>query len=471
MNKKVFFFTSLSIGLLSIVSLFIFRIVPTSNIWDSYTVVYVAKDIPTDIVRQTFESNTIFNVLYPEHQPFPLPPPMAPVQFHNFSTGITYEKLQSSYFSDSENKFSLYYVPNKYSKDISSALKDITSSWGIDSQQVIPSIPFFITTIVSVILFILCKNKILFSCIQIPFILLTSTSPYYHMGASVCVLGLTLFILERKWNRPGLQKEIIKNISIYIAVSLILLSSIFIGLKSLLQCSLCGLTSFSLVSMYSIVSENIKSKEIFKPVTILPAKMVPLNTKRILHSIFITFCAVTILSVLALITTHDGVKTQNSIKLPTPIAYTRTNDFSENSYISTISNEVINRLPDLTDYISTAWHYEFYPFKRLSNEITEIAYPGDTVTTTEYIRSNNTLDAQTKTLAEFDTNYITSKIDLINNTEKSGAEKLLVSQGGFSRVMYDSTTYLQAPIVTVILTICICLYCVVSFLYFKIKRI
>lgn len=469
MNKKVLFFVTVSIALVSIICLFTFRIVPTSKIWDSYNVLYVEKDVPIQTIRDSLEKNNLSDVLYPDHAPYPLPSPMAPVQFHNFSTGFNYDDLQSSYFVDSNNEFNLFYIPKEFTEKVSTVLKNEKYTWGLDTNQVIPAIPFIITIIFSLVLFFLCKNKIFFTCVQVPFILLTIVSPYYHIGAAVCLLGIICVLFDNKWNRKYFTKTVVKEITFYIVIAILLLSTIFVGIKSIFHVILCILLSLSALSITKQLQSYLRNKQIFIPLQIHNAKTIPVNTKLIRCVLILIICSVGLLSTFAIVNSQIGTKSENTIAIPKPID--KTKSFSESDYIETISNEVANRLPDLTDYISTAWHYEMYPHVRLVNEVTKIALPGDSISSTEYVKKGNSLTEQTKVIATFDNNYINNAISNIDSSMNSGAEKLLASQSSFSRVIYDSTTTIQVSIITVILMLCICIYCIVYFLYLKIKRL
>ena len=429
MNKKVLFFSALTLTITSLLCLFLFRFTPNTKIWENYTVLYVEKNLSVETIIDLLESNDIYNVISQNHENYPVPSQFAPVQFHKFSTEITYENLQNVYFSDKNDDFNLFYIPNEFSANISKCFENIDAIWGIDSNGTTTYIPFTITTIFYLLLIIFAKNKLVFLGTQLPFVLLSLVVPLYHIAVLVCALLFSYFLIERFRNRIGYTKKLIKNYNFYAFICITLIIMILLGIKAVIIFLFSSTASFSIDSLFRLISEEHNKRQIFLPIPIHSARTLHIKTKKLQLIIIFTFCSVFLLTTLAYFSPNSGSTNNKNIEIPTP--KNTTNDFSEQSYIDTISSEVVNRLPDLTDYISTAWYYETYPYSRISNEVKEVVYPGDTVSTTEYIKLDNTLTEKTKIMAEFNNDYITNIIKTIESLKNSGAEKLLASQKGF----------------------------------------
>ena len=469
MNKKVLFFTTLSIAIVSLVCLLFFRITPTSKIWKDYTVLYVEKSIAIETVLELLETNDIHNVISQNHEDYPVPSQFAPVQFHKFSNGITHDDLQNAYFSDKNNKFNLFYIPNKFSANISNCFENVNMQWGINNHSSTTPIPFILTTIFFLTLIIAAKNKVVFFATQLPFILLSISIPFYHTTACICALIFSYFLIEKFRNRIGYKQKLPKNYSFHVFIVLTLIIMIITGIKAMFLFIIACSASFSIDTLCSFVAEERKKKLFFVPIPIHTVKTIPQKEKQLQLTVLSTFCTIAILTLFALFNPTTGSTSNSNIELPTP--QNTTNTFSEKSYIQTISTEAINRLPDLTDYISTAWYYEMYPYMRLHNSETDVVYPGESITTTEYVKTENVIKEEIKTIAEFNNDYIEKAIEIIHSLSNSGAEKLLSSENGFTRVLYKNTTAIKQPTGSLIIMISICVYYILVYIYINRKRV
>ncbi len=471
MNKKVLFFCTLTIFIASIACLFLFRIIPSSKTWENYTVLFVEKNIPIDTITSLLEKQGINTIISPNHENYPIASKFAPVQFHTFADGINYQKLQTAYFSDENNNYNLFYIPDEYSTLIPQSFNDTNIIWGINNNTTITIFPFIITMALLLLLIIFAKNKVYFLCTQLPFTVLTFIIPLYQIAVCVCALLFSFFIVEKYKDRIGYSLKIIKNYNLYVFLGITFVIMILLGIQAVALFLLAGTACVAIHILYSLIINDYKNKQIFLPTPIHSANTLSLNAKTRRLTILITFSTIALLTTFALWNPQTGNSNSNDIKIPTP--QTEIQNFSEQSYLTTItnSNKEVNRLPNLTDYISVAWYYEMYPYMRVDNTIKNIVYPGDTIVTTEYIKTNDKIEEKTKTQAKFNNDYIEKTLATINSLENPGAEKLLASQKGFARVCYASNKTVQLPTDSFIIMFCIAAYFLIVFLYLKIKRI
>ncbi len=471
MNKTVLFYGAITLALISLCFLFLLRIVPSAQIWDKYNVLYVDTNVNVQEVKHTLETEGITDVLYPDHSPFPIPSILAPVQHHQFASGISYEQLQSSYFFDRDQNYTLYYIPQQFVKEAQKALNKVTFSWGIDIQATIPAIPCIITLILTIILVYFSKNKSYFLSIQIPFILYTIAAPFFHVAATVCICTLANFVIQKYWNRKYFLQSMRKNIFTIVACSLLFVGSFLLGLRGfvLLLCTV----SLIMSTMYLLncIKQKKYESSLFQPIFIHSSKTVRIQTYFNSKFVLIASCAIFLLTVLAIVNIQPQKKnTQKALHIPSPSGYTITDNFSAESYEQTLHMETFDRLPDLTDFVSSAWHFETYPYVKLSNDVTNYVLPGESIEQIEYIRNGNIIEEKTEVIAQFDDAYIQRIISTALTRDYAGAEKLLANQKGFSRVTYSEAGTVSTPMSAILFLFLMCAFMAYVLIVLKMKR-
>ncbi len=438
MNKTGLFYGAIGIALLSLCVLYLFRIVPTSQIWEKYNLLYVDVSVPVQDVKEALISNGIDNVLYPDHAHFPKASPLAPVQYYSLTSGFSYEQLQTSFFFDKDKNYNLYYIPDEYQRDIQKILSKTSFTWGLDTQAHLPALPFIISFILASFLFYYCKNKVFFACIQGPFLLYTLVAPYYHIAASVCIFSIAVFYAQRIWGRDHFKQQIMRNIFCIIALSFLCIGSILLGFKGMLLLIFTSLTAVSLAYCNYYLTLQRYSASFFQPIRIHTAKSITIRFNKLvsISSLVVLF----LLTLFALINIQPGVKnTEKALQFPSPSGYTVSGNFSANSYEKILLVEDEKILPDFTDFISTAWHFETYPFIVLSNNEAKMVKPGDTIERTDYVKNGYALEERKEVVAIFDDAYIQRILSSALASTDAGAEKLLASQDGFTRIEYASS--------------------------------
>ncbi len=472
MNKHTLFYGAIIIALMSLCFLFILRIVPSAQFWDNYNVLYVDNNADVSIVKADLQKYPFEGIIYPDHSNFPLPSKLAPVQYHQFSSGFTYEDLQSLYFTDKDNLYNLFYIEKNQTKMVSQALQDVSYEWGLDSQASIPFLPFIITLLFSCILMLYSKDKLFFLCMQIPLVLYTFASPFYHIAVSVCVIILAFFMLQKFWNRKHFEKKVFTNIFSIVSTVLLIIASLLLGFKGFILLLLTSLLSASMYYILYTYKHYKYNKSVFKPLPIHTAQTINNKVSHSFKFLLMAFFIVVSLSTLSLSNIQPQKKnTQKALHIPSPSGYTITDNFSIESYEQVISEYTDSRLPDLTDFVSTAWYFETYPFLKLEQKIVDVVTPGATINTIDYVKNGNALEEKIKTVAIFDDAYIQRIVSLALTTVNSGAEKLLASQNGFSRVSYATSGTIANPTGSVIFLLIVCAYVFYTLLATRIKRL
>ncbi len=470
--KKVLFLLCLSIiTIMSLYQIISLRIVPSTQIWDKYNVLYVDIQADTELLIESLNEEGIQDILSINHNPFPALSTLAPVQIHKDTDTFTHEQLQNMYFFDKDENYHLFYIPQEYVQNVYSALDDFDYVWGIDTQASVPAIPFVLAIVFSFLLFINSKNKMYFLCLLLPYILFSITTPFYHIAASVSLLSYAVFRIQKYWHRQYWRERIKKEYLLFISVSFMFIASLLLGLRGLILFSFSSIASISSLYIVYTIKTYIHTNAFFQPTLIYNAFTVPTNTVRKPRYALIPFISFVFLTIISTINVQPQQKnTSKALHIPSPSGYTVVDDFSSESYIQTIQAQAGDRLPDLTDYIDAAWKIETYPFMRVTDDVQEIVQPGESVSFTQYVSEGFTLIEQTEIIASFDDAYINNFLDIALANSNAGAEKLLASQAGFSRVSYATSASIKTSFEALIFLVFGCIYITIVLIFLKLKR-
>lgn len=454
-----------------ILCLFVFRIAPTVRLWQHYNVVFIDIDCDIDFVRTQFLAANIENVLYPDHDNFPVASPLYSVQMSDSFGDFTYGELQNAYFLDRDKNYRIYYVPDEYEKTTEAVLKTIPYDCGIDSQATLPFIPPLVAFAFSLILFFSCKNKAFFLSLQFPFILYCIAIPFYHSAAFVCLWGFSIFIMQKYRNRRFFIRQLFKNFFLPASFVFLFLSSFVFALHGILLFLSASILSACLLYVYTY-RENLRYKNNdFQPILIHSAKTV--STGDVFNIRFICTLGIFLifLAILASMNIHSYENnTHTDLHIPGISEYTVTDNFSLQAYETVVNETENDRLPDLTDFINAAWYMEVLPYIKLGTQNNHPILPGETVSYSTYIKNGYRLEERIETVAVFDDTYIADLFGSVAQNIYAGAEKLLISQEGFFRVHYTATDGYKAPVSSLIFTFLACIYGASLFIYLNRMR-
>ncbi len=474
MNKNMLFFGAIFVALLSLCFLFVLRVVPTTQIWDKYNVLYVDSSVEVQTVREALLSQNIEGVLYPDHDVFPQPSTLAPVQYHQFSLGVSYDQLQTSFFIDKDGQYHLFYIPVGNNEAVFNALESFTYPWGLDIQATIPTLPFIVCAFLTIILAYYARNKWYFLLIQIPFVLYSFVVPFYHIGSSVCIFTLAVFMVQKYWDREYQMQKIFKNVFTICSLTFLLVGSALLGFRVLFLLLLSCLASISLCYIVYSIKRTAYQKSAFKPTQIHTAKTVRLHNVFNVKYLLLGFTAILLLTVFAILNIQPLKNNlKKALHIPTPSGYTIAGDFSAQSYEQLILEskpEDIGRLPNFSDFVNLAWHFETYPYLKLGEKPSAVVHTGDTIEQVDYLRNGFELQEQISVIATFDDAYIQEVIHSAFTSTNAGAEKLLASQKGFAHVSYAQSGTMTSPTGAIIFLLMSCAFMLYFIFVLKLKR-
>ncbi len=471
MKKILVLSGAIAIIIVSLFQLVSLRIIPSTQIWDKYNILYI--DIKADVqqINTLLTEHGIVDALSINHNNFPPVTLFSPITLETESTEFSYSQLQTLFFFDKEQSYNLFYIPEEHVSNVHKALDSIDYIWGIDTQASIPAIPFIVSLLFSLFLFLNSKNKVYFFTILSPYILFSLTSPFYHISASVCLLSYAIFRIQKYWHRDFFVEKLKQDIFLIISIVFAFIGSLLLGVRGVLLFFLSSLASISaLFVIYSIKSALIENS-FFKPTYIYTAKTIPINRVLKIKYALIPLLAIVFLTIISSLNIQPQEKnTSKALHIPAPSGYTVTDSFSAENYVKTIHINADYRLPDLSDYINAAWNIETYPYKKIGDVSSDFVLPGEIVSFTNYESNGFRLEEVIETVATFDDEYIKKVVDSALSSTSNGAEKLLASQKGFSRVQYATSASIKTSFGALIFLICNCIYMTYALICLRFKR-
>lgn len=453
--------------------LIVFRTVPAFKIWQNYTVFYTERTVSEDTVLDLFTQAGIGGVLSVQHTQFPPLPVFTPVQYTDGFSAFSYEDLQSLFFSDKSGDYRLYYIPEEAVRKAVSALQSADFAWGTDAREKRPySVPVAVFALfICFVLF--AKNKVFFAAAFSPFVLYAFSVPFYHSASFVCLVGFSLFIVQKSWRRKDFFKKAFMQPLFLSSLFLLSFSSAFSGLGPfLLFCAVLCASAVAVYVLFKLESWK-RNKAAFNPVLIIPARLI--DMRDILRFRFALVPALCIALFTASVFVSGFYGTGGAfmehkkkflprlphLYFPAPIKKTAKKDFSLLSYNALCSTDIPNRLPDLSDFIGSFWFAETYPFRKLEKNGQIKPHIGDKVTYSDYKKEGSRLVENAVVAAVFDEAYIQRVIDLAYRNAFSGsggAEALLSRQRGFVRTAYVRVRGAQSGKVPLIFTLSAFIY-------------
>ena len=422
-------FISSAIVILTFILCFIFRAVPVSKIWDSYSVVYVDKSYPEYKVLNLFSQYGIEGILSLGQQKVPFVSDFTPILPQEMNSYLL-ERL--AYFQDYNENYRLYYVPRGNDSACEKVLEEIirttNSPCGLDGKQQYPWVVPLVTLLVFLVFLYFSRNKaaFVFSTLNI---LVLSFSQVFYPVASACILYmLSCYLSSRLWGRKlavhVLKRNLYAIIPILVSVIVVMIMSVQCAVLILLCCasSVCSLIVLDSWQKY------VDSKSSLKIVNIFSARQLP-----IMHPVtakHTLFCLVplVVLLVVFLITSRVSNGSDSSVTIPVPV---------ENEAIDLDSEKT---LPGLKDFYNWSWNIKSFPYRNLNLQYKEQAEDGDTVTIPRYEISGDKIIETQSVLMTFNDEFRDKADREIDSLEYGAIEKLMKKQGGDFTVVYRSSS-------------------------------
>lgn len=421
----------------SLFCIFIFRVLPSVKIWDSYSVFYVDKSLNIDILLEEYNGKgviSLFNQEYPKNNE--LTPIMEEFTLRNFSS----KEIRDVFFYDLDKKYQLLYVENNQVNFMLDFFKKNDIPFGTDAKSTVPIICPIICFLLILFLCIFSKSKMRYFLAKLPFVLFSYAIPHYSVAIAICCFLCFFFVIELFIDRSD-WKRIIKKKPLIILFGLFSLILICLcGIRAIVFFILSLFASGGILFLFSLTPH--KNLYGFSMKNILPVFYIN-DSKRLNLKFFgICFSFVLILSVLFIFSSFFTTDiSENNLFLPAPSEYTSDvyNSSLEESYKYVKSNDNVNSnlLPNIFDFTDEKWFQLTYPYRILDSDTKSNYYLGDVINFPKYTKSNNGLVIQEMVeLYKYDEDFLNQSIVEFNNT--SGIEQLLVSQQPYTNIVYSS---------------------------------
>lgn len=435
--------------ILSLLSLFVFKTVPTLKIWKEYSVLYTPASSNDSEVLSVIHTCGIEDEISLSGQYLPVTLPENSVEISMFKLNretpeYNYYVRRNAYFFDKSNNYRLYYIPAVYKSNIYDCINILNSKGipaGIDATSSFPWAIPIITVIFIALLSIFSKNKLLYitsSLISVPYLI---SNPFYTSALSCTLIILSIFFLTNIWKRKGFLLYLVNRLSIPAMFFIALLCSFSTSVKAGIFFIITLISMGSYILTYSILEDVLRSRRSFNPVFILSAKSKSIYAKKI-NFVMPAAIISSILFIGVFFLTSSQTVNSHLSKLLLPSA----NGVEEES------------LPQLEDYYSWIWNIKTFPYKSLNNNTADyiVEFPRYT--------DDNGFITESRNIMVYNQNFKDNVYSEIDTLPFNSIEKVIKSEGKDVVTGYASTSSYSANLFSVIMMI-ICFF-VLLFIYF-----
>lgn len=415
---------SLAVITVTLILCMALKAVPVSRIWDSYSVVYVDKDLSENKVLDIFESNSVEHVISLGRQKVPFISDFTPVLPQRESTYLS-DRL--SYFYDYSETYSLYYIPRGHDSGVMKAIEEIIqttgATCGIDGKQQYPWIVPIISLVVFFIFTFLSKNRKVFVLSSAGSLVLSFSQVFYPVAAAATVYMLSCYLASRIWGRRKAMIVLKKNLYVIIPLVVSVLSIMVLSIQCAVLVLMCSASSVCALILLDIWEKYVDSKSSLKIVKIFGAPQLPLMHPGTAKHTLMCLVPLFLILVVYLLSSRISSGTSAGISIPVPVS-------SE----SVENGEKI--LPGIEDYYKWSWKAKSYPYKSLNEQSNDDVNEGDAVTISRYEYSGDKIVETQNTLMVFNNDFRESALHEIDSLGYDAVEKVMKKQGKNVSVVY-----------------------------------
>ena len=416
LNLKII--SSFVIVLVTAGFLYLWRIKKTNQLWDDYSVFYVENTVPESEVLTLLEKNGCSGVISKSLQTNPFEKESG---VYNLFIDNSYLQERLKYFTDKDNRYNLYYIPQNEKNNALKIIDSIQKSHddkvklGIDAAVRYPVAVPLLVLVLCVFMTVFAENKIVFMTLSVCPLLMSFACPYYPVAAAVCLLLVAVFITQRLWGRRKTLVEVYIN---SYTLSFFLAFEVVCFVYSAKTGILATLVSFSIVALSVILLEAQKQLELkrnFSFVYIISSRLYPAMTKKTSYLCVVILVPIIVFTIMNL--SLVSVKTsplETDLYIPSPVIK-NSEDYRE-----------AEQLVDLEDCYRWVWNTVTFPYKNINKGFYK-ENDTDRISIKHY-KSTDTGILVTEDFLEYDDSFKKSAYDRFDGLENPSVEKLLKSQ-------------------------------------------
>ena len=409
----------LTIIAVSIFSMLIFRVIPSAKLWDGYSVMFVPIGSDTKNIQSVLSQQGCKDFICMENQFVPLELSAASPEISLALSGAeksAYLNERNNFFFDKSGRFEIYYVPDKYKRNLDSALNilnrenDIKAALNDNSSY--PWIcPISCLVLLLVLAFFSEHGFLLTLSASIP-MFYVFMFPFYSSAAAVSLILCSVFLGLRLWGRRKAFKTLAKNAAVTFLYAFSFIAAFSSGLRGFIFFLLAALSQSCVLYLYMMLDSARESKYSFRPVKILGARIIKINTKKAGTGILAGFiiCFVLVLSALMSFKS-SGIGDEDSALLLLPAA-----------------RGTGGKFPDMQDFVEWKWETLTYPYISVHSPAfgkkpvygSKIVFPG--------YETSGGIISEKENVIVFDSDFKKNAINEIDELSFPAVEKLLKRQ-------------------------------------------
>lgn len=446
-NLKTYLIPSFLI-LLSVILLFVLKKTPSKKMWDGYSVFYIEEKTDENFIENLFKKYNIKDFISLKNQQVPL---TVSENTPEYSLSVSslgqsdYLDERTKYFFDKSGKFKIYYVENKYFKelnDMCSFIKDTSEiSCGIDSKGSFPVFAFLILWVFAVFLVLKSEKKLLFAFASLLPLLYAFMLPFYSCFTGISLFLLGIFLSLKLWNRKGGFKRFLKVRILHVVFILSFLCQVASGGLCVFLYIMTVISVLSVFYLYRLFEEQYFSRFSFKPVQIRSAKTVSLATKKSFFGVVFNTLAIFLFFMASIF----------SFFLSPSLSH-------ENLLLP--SKKGSPSLVNLDDFFS--WRWESLTFPYISLNSSDNFNHDKSVSFYVYSDEPDAIKESLKVM-NFDEKFIEDSLNSIENLSYPALEKMFLSQGMKKSYGYSSSGSQNVSVFT-IMVVAVSLFVSAAFL-------
>ena len=428
--KKLSIFCS--IAFVSLFVLFVFRTVPSGNLWERYRIVYVDDASDDDYAAEVLKRAGCENVisLASQHLPVMLPMHSPEVSLAlAFADADGYLAKRRAYFFDRGAQYRLYYIEDRYAPLAEDAVREFRAAGiaaGIDTQGVYPFIVPLICTAFALLLCFLSPHRALFFAAAVFPVLYAGCVPLYAVAASACLFLYALFIALRVWGRRGAFSAVKTNPALIVFFAASFIIACASSLRSALLFVPLAAGTLSALAAFSIAELRYEARYRFTLVPIRPARAIPFFTKATFRGTAACASSIASLFVASLLSAFSV----GFAAAPFPRA-------SQLEFPSARAQSLAGIFPTLDEYVAWCWNTKTAPYRSVNAQNAHEKHPktGDSVVFPRFSDGDAGI-SETSVSMVFDKNFYDAALSDIDALPYPAVEKLIKAQGAHVRAGY-----------------------------------
>ena len=428
--KKLSAFCILAVA--SLFVLFIFRTVPSGNLWERYRIVYVDDAADDDYAADVLKRAGCENVISLSSQRLPIMLPMHSPEVSlalAFADADGYLAKRRAYFFDRGAQYRIYYIEDRYASLAEDAVRAFRAAGvkaGIDTQGVYPFIVPLICTAFALLLCFLSPRRAVFFVAALFPVVFAVCVPLYATAASACLLLYALFIALRLWGRRGAFSAVKTNVAVIAFFAASLITACASSLRSALLFVPLAAGIISSLAAFSTAERLYEARYRFTLVPIRPAHAIPLFTKTTVRGTAACVSSITVLFASSLFSAFSA----GFASSPFPRA-------SQLQFPSARAQSMTGSFPTLDEYVAWCWNTKTAPYRSVNVESAHERHPktGDSVVFPRFSDGDKGI-SETSVSMVFDTNFFDAALGDIDALPYPAVEKLIKAQGAHVRAGY-----------------------------------